>query len=214
MKNYTIGYVDHDQAVHQRQLGPSIAALRGQFDVLSTNSDKCPATNYNTMLGLCTTPYLILTHQDVTFSPDLLECIDRTIAAVPDFGALGMVGVDKQHQYHWSTPQRIATLDTADCCFLVLRKDLGARFDDVTFDELHQYVEDYCGQVNRIYGKLCHTILIQAAQLSASMQYPGDVGYGFLRHHGFTWNQRGSCWGKWPEYRRRLEAKWPGLKTT
>ena len=208
MKRYTIGFIDHDPAVHQRHLGPSLAGLQGQFDILSTTSAKCPAANYNDMIARCATPYLILTHQDVAFSPDLLECIDRTMSVVFDWGALGMVGVDSKRNYLWSRPDCIAQVDTLDCCFIVIRKDLGVLFDASTFDELHQYVEDYCAQLSRQHGKRCYTILTEGHQIT---QPPWP---SYLFHYGATYEVLGSCWGLWNEYHNRLLSKWPGIQTT
>ena len=214
MKNYTIGYINHDALVHSRYLGPSLAALQGQFDILSTTSLKCPASNYNDMIDRCTTPYLILTHQDVSFPPDLLACVDNTIAQVPEFGALGMVGVDDIGQYRSSNLSHITRLLTMDCCFIVLRKDLEVRFDDKIFDGLHQYVEDYCGQL--AYGKKrqCYTILARNGHtITPEHTHPGPA-QGYWYHHGYTYSRRGGCWGNWPEYHRLLLTKWPNIRTT
>lgn len=215
MKQFTIGYIDHSAEAHGLYLGPSLEKLEGEFDLDHTDSAQCPAKNYNVMIDRCKTPYLILTHQDVSFSPDLLACINKTIAQRPNFGALGMVGVDGQHAYLWSRPERIASLDTLDCCFIVLRPALKFKFDDVLFDDLHQYVEDYCGQVGRGAGLGVYTILTYAAGL-----YPGEtnskklVGDSFLAHHGYTFTKRGACWGTWREYNRRLQEKWHGIQVT
>lgn len=202
MTKYTIGYIDHDSNVHTKYLGPSLKALDGEFYVISTTSEKCPASNYNNMLSRCTTPYLILLHQDVTMPSDLLSCIDKTIKQVPDFGALGLVGVDKKKKYFCSSINHIYEVDTLDCCFIMVRKDLGVRFDDVTFDGLHQYVEDYCGQLTRSYNKHIYTI-----------QSDGGEGRPFC-HFGVTYSVRRGCWGNWIKYNRILKNKWPGIKTT
>ena len=36
----------------------------------------------------------------------------------------------------------------------------------------------------------------------------------FLNHHSCTVSTRGFCWGRYPEFRQKLEQKWPGIKTT
>jgi hypothetical protein len=198
-KKFTLGYIAHDPVVHTKYLGPSLLKLHGEYDELLTNSLRCSAVNYNWMLDQCKTDYLILTHQDVSFPADLLERIEATITRVPDFGALGLVGVDHDRQYYQVSPTRVNRVETLDCCFIVIRKDLDLRFDADTFDEYHQYVEDYCGQVTRRLGRSIYTILADPATFV---------------HHGATYSQRGSCWGRWSEYHRHLQTKWPGLKTT
>lgn len=218
MNRYTIGYIDYKSEIFERQLGPSIQNLVGGFDVLNTSCEKAPAFNYNDMIDQCETPYLILTHQDVSFSPDLLSCIDKTIEHVPDFGALGMVGARTGAPgLRWSDVGGIKELDTADCCFIIVRKDLGIKFNSTVFDDFHMYVEDYCAQVSRVLGKKCYTILIKSEQLDAYMHYSDLVnkfGKEFLIHHGYTNRVAGVMWGKYREYQRKFWSMWPGLQTT
>ena len=209
MKLYTFGYIAHDSKVHEKYLGPCLKSLEGEFDVLKTSSAKCPASNYNDLIDMCQTPYLILTHQDVSFPPNLLRRISHTIIRVPNFGALGMVGVNPKRQYFWSSPNKIFKIETLDSCFLVIQKNLGIRFDDIVFDEFHQYVEDYCAQLTRKHNLPCYTILVKAMEANPSI----SLG-SCMQHHSNTMNKLGACWGKWQEYNRRLMAKWPGIKTT
>ena len=213
MKKFTIGYIEHNQEVFDRLLGPSIKNLRGEFDVVSVSDEKFPAENYNILVSMAKTPYIILTHQDVSFSSDLLERIDLTITSLKnDFGALGMVGVDKNHQYHWSNSNIISELDTADCCFLVIRTDNDIKFDEDIFNEYHLYVEDYCAQLSRSKNQRIYTIGTNSKESNPNAIY--QLGNTFLNHHSCTVSNRGYCWGRYWEYRNKLEAKWPGIKTT
>ena len=210
---YTIGYIEHNQEVFDRLLGPSIKNLKGEFDVVSVSDEKFPAENYNKLVSMAKTPYIILTHQDVSFSSDLLERIDLTMAALKDnFGALGMVGVDKNREYRWSNTDRIYELDTADCCFLVIRTDNDIKFDELNFDEYHLYVEDYCAQLSRSKNQKVYTICTNSKESNSNDIY--KLGNTFLDHHSATCSTRGYCWGRYWEYRNKLEAIWPGIKTT
>ena len=210
---YTIGYIEHNQEVFDRLLGPSIKNLKGEFDVISVSDEKFPAENYNKLVSMAKTPYIILTHQDVSFSSDLLERIDLTMAALKDnFGALGMVGVDKNHQYHWSNSDRIYELDTADCCFLVIRTDNDIKFDEDIFNEYHLYVEDYCAQLSRLKNQKIYTIGTNSKESDPNDIY--QLGNAFLNHHSCTVSSRGFCWGRYHEFRQKLENKWPLIKTT
>jgi hypothetical protein len=211
---YTIGYIDHNKEVFNRLLGPSIKSLKGEFSVISVESDKFPAENYNRLVSMAKTPYIILTHQDVTFSSDLLERIDLTIDALDgEFGALGMVGVDKLGNYHWSELDRIYELDTADCCFLVIRTDNDIKFDTEKFGDYHLYVEDYCAQLNRIKKKSIYTISTISRESDPNFFLTESEGT-FLNHHSCTVSTRGFCWGRYPEFRKKLNEKWPNIKTT
>jgi len=210
---YTIGYINHNQEVFDRLLGPSIKNLKGEFDVISVSDEKFPAENYNKLVSMAKTPYIILTHQDVTFSPDLLDRINLTMDALShDFGALGMVGVDRNRNYHWSNPDSIYELDTADCCFLVIRTDNDIKFNELDFDEYHLYVEDYCAQLSRSKNQKIYTIGTNSKESNSNDIY--KLGTTFLDHHSATCSTRGYCWGRYWEYRNKLEVKWPGIKTT
>jgi hypothetical protein len=213
-KKFTIGYIRHNDEVFARLLGPSIKNLRGDFDVVSVSDEKFPAENYNKLVSMAKTPYIILTHQDVTFSSDLLERINITIECVNDsFGALGMVGVDTHRNYHWSRPDIVQELDTADCCFLVIKTDSKIKFDESMFDEYHLYVEDYCAQMRRVENQSIYTISTFSVEANPNYIYQRGEGT-FLNHHSNTCAHRGACWGRYNEYRNKLENKWPGIKTT
>lgn len=206
---YTIGYIEHDNKVHTKYLGPSLASLKEDFAILTTSDEKFPAENYNTMLDKCETEFLILTHQDVSFPPSLLEQIDKTMEYVPDWGVLGMVGVDRNHVYRWSDTSNLYEVDTLDCCFMIIRKDSPVRFDTENFGEYHLYVEDFCAQMNRVHGKRNYTIAIKS-----SGKFDGYTDFKQLRHHSATVSKRGYCWGRYIEFRQKLEQKWPRIKTT
>lgn len=213
LKKFTIGWISHDKEVHSRLLGPSLSALLGEFDTIQTTDSLMPAQNYNTIIRESETPYVCLTHQDATFSPDLLSCLEKTIESLDDsWGALGMVGVTDLGEYKWSKKDSIFQVDTLDCCFLVIKRDSGVFFDEETFNDYHLYVEDYCAQL-KSQGKSAFTILTDACESPFNATYSRESG-SYLRHHSATVAKRGYCWGKYREYREKLEKKWPGIKTT
>ena len=47
---FTIGYIDHNDDVYNKYLGPSLLNLSGDFDVIKTSSLESPAVNYNHIL--------------------------------------------------------------------------------------------------------------------------------------------------------------------
>lgn len=213
-KKYTIGYIRHNPLINEFHIGHSINNLIGDFNVITTDDTLFPAENYNKMLSECKTDYLILSHEDVTFPSYLLEKIEMTITHVPDFGCLGMVGVDKNKNYHWSSLDKIIELDTIDCCFIVINMSNlnGIKFDNEIFSEYHLYVEDFCAQMKRINGKKIYTIggvVATEKQILEEKEKFNSMG-----HHSVTVNQRGYCWGRYHEFRQILEQKWPNIKTT
>lgn len=214
MKKFTIGYIQHDLEVYQRYLEKSISNLDNTlFDVLTTSNINPPATNYNTMLNMCNTQYIILTHSDVSFPPNLLECIEKTIELVPDFGVLGMVGVDYNREYKWSNKNKLYEVDTLDCCFIVLNTNNNIKFDDINFNEYHLYVEDICAQSNRIHNKKNYTLLIDSGEILVT-KYVNEFIPTKLMHHSATLSRRGAEWGNYLAYKNILINKWGNIKTT
>jgi hypothetical protein len=204
-KKFTIGYISHNDDVFKKFLGKSISELPGDFDVIATSVENYPAHNYNDILEKAQTPYVILTHQDISFTPDLLLSIEKTIDELGgDFGALGLVGVNHSGEYKWSSSEKINEVETLDCCFIVVKRCTQARFDTEKFGEYHLYVEDFCAQLGRTHNEKIYTILTD---------HEGDKE-SHLSHHSVTWNERGPCWGRYNEFKEVLLHKWPNLKTT
>ena len=210
MKNITIGYRARFPDVFNKYLKPSIESLKGDFDVLLAQSssaadcsdftsNKYPAEQYNELIEKCQTPYIALVHEDITFSPDLISCLEATILEVPDFGAIGLVGVDSSNIYRWSDKKTIYEVDTLDSCFIMVKTDSNFRFNHTLFDEFHLYVEDYCGQV-RQKGLGVFTIRL--------------FDESFIDHCSSTWNKLGAGWGNHAKYREIFGRLYPNLKTT
>ena len=106
--NFSIGYIRHNPEVFAQCLGLSLAELEPPFEVLSTSNKESPARNYNQMIKECKSNYLILTHEDVSFSSDLLDNILVTIALLPEnWGVLGMVGRTRSGLWQWSQAHQI-----------------------------------------------------------------------------------------------------------
>jgi hypothetical protein len=203
---YTIGYIDHNKEVFENFLGKSLNNLEGNFKILKTSDVNCPSKNYNEMLFKCNTQYLILTHQDIEFSKNLLFNIDKTIEKLNNnFGALCLVGVDEKNNYLWANTDEIYSVQTSDCCFLVIDTKNDIKFDEILFDDFHLYVEDYCAQL-LLQNKKTYTILT-----SSNINYNEN---SYILHHSATLSKKGACWGKYKEYKRIFNTKWPGVKTT
>lgn len=210
--SFSIGYINHDTDVFERFLGPSLNELNGDFEVVFTSDEKLPASNYNEIIDNSAYDFIILTHQDVSFSSDLLERISSTINSVGDWSALAMVGASYDGVCRWSNQNQSFELSSADCCFIVINKGHGIRFDESTFDDFHLYVEDYCGQAKKKTGFPVRTIFTNSRESSPDRRDESLNTY--LNHHSVTVNKRGTAWGKYWEYRKKLEDKWPGIKTS
>ena len=99
----------------------------------------------------------------------------------------------------------------AICCFW-LRTDNDIKFDEDIFNEYHLYVEDYCAQLSRLKNQKIYTIGTNSKESDPNDIY--QLGNAFLNHHSCTVSSRGFCWGRYHEFRQKLENKWPLIKTT
>lgn len=201
---FTIGYIEHNSNVFEKFLKPSLNGLEGDFEIIKTSDKNCPAENYNEILKKSKTQYVILTHQDISFSKDLLKKIEKTINENKNFGILGLVGVDDQNKYRWSNENESFKCQTLDCCFVVINKENNLYFDSKTFNNFHLYVEDFCLQTTKKTNKPPYTILISSNSKNES----------FLIHHSETMRKLGPRWGEYDLYRKKLIDKWGRVKTT
>jgi hypothetical protein len=64
---FTFAYVNHNSQVHNNLLKTSLDGLKGDFQVVFRDSNHPPASSRNR--------YVIFSHQDISFSGDLLEKI-------------------------------------------------------------------------------------------------------------------------------------------
>lgn len=186
------------QEAFEKYLKPSMDAIRGNYATVSVVNVR-PADAYNEMIRLCHTPYLILMHEDVVFTPELLDSISQTIQLHPDFGVLGLVGPDSTGANKWADENESYEVETFDSCLIVIKKESAIRFNEAVFDDFHLYVEDYCAQ-GRAAGAPNYTIKL----------LPGTK----IDHASATWHELGPCWGEYPKYREIFGRMWPGVKTT
>jgi len=200
----TIAYISHNEEVFKKYLKPSLGNLKGEFDILSISNDSMPAEKYNKMLELSKNKYVLFLHEDTTFSPDFIDKINKVISTKSNFGAIGAVG-NYENNIQWSKQDSIIEVKTLDCCCILVNKEHKIKFDDKTFDEFHLYVDDYCMQVAS-RGLKCYTIPINASEAEKDDEYKSEGSY--FKHHSYTVNKLGYCWGKYWEYKSKMDEKW------
>lgn len=215
---FTIGYINHNHDVFERHLNKSIKNLKGKFDIISTSSEDCPAKNYNKIIENSPNDWIILTHQDISFSEDLIEKIELTMKTLDEkkykYSALGLVGIDiNTDDYRFSNLEEIYELETCDCCFIVINKNNPVRFDSDLFDDFHLYVEDYCVSVKQ-FGSIYTILGVLSNDFDQNIRNLTDTD-SFILHHSETVKLRGFAWGRYFEYKERLKSKWgKEIKTT
>lgn len=215
MDEITFGHIHHEPFTYDNYYFPSFSEMlkynkdRYRVDqIVKFSIEKNPAANYNEIIDECRSKYLLLTHTDVTFGRDFLERIERTIDAVPDFGALGMVGVNSEMQYKWGKAGEPFKVETLDCNSILINLEHGLRFDEKIFDEFHLYCEDYACQLKE-KGLSCHTLMVNCNEMSPLLTFDKITEKeNFFNHHSYTVSQRGYCWGRYGEFKKKLCDKW------
>lgn len=169
-------------------------------------STTSPAKVYNDYIRKSKSKYIGFIHSDVS-TQGLTDAIKRTIKAHPDFGALGAVGA--KHGIIWGRQGVMPEVVTVDSCLIVINREHGLWFDEVTFPEYHLFCEDYCMQC-RSHGYRNYLIDIHAFEFEGKF----STSASFFSHHSVTWNRLGSNWGEYDKYKKLLKYKWPNVETT
>jgi len=195
-----IGFATIDNGVYDDLLG------KCGLDVTVYKAIHSPAWIYNDHIRHCGNKYICFIHSD-TRVQGLLEAIERTIHAHPDFGALGAVG--SNNGTIWGRHGAIWEVVTVDSCCIVINAEHGLMFDKKTFHEYHLYVEDYCMQTREL-GLHNYTLDLNAYENRDRLV----VKEPYFVHHSHTLHQLGCSWGLYPKFRKLLSEKWPNVETT
>jgi len=203
-KDFTISWISNNTEDFNKYLGPSLQRIKNRFDSYSIYNKNKSANSYNNLIKKCKTRWIVLCHEDVSFSEDLLDCIKETIDINPDFHFFGFVGSNKNVTIKCNT-KKSEDITTCDSCFIVidLEKDVPA-FDESTFDDFHLHVEDLCMQL----GGRGKTILCNYLEKNDYELLDQNKCKKWIYHGSSTYSKLGSSWGKYDEYKNRLNKKW------
>jgi len=209
----TVGVLNHDNNVYEKYIAKSLSKLKGDFDLIIEKNKK-PAHAYNEIINRSINKYIILLHADVTFSDDLIDVINQSIRKYPNFGAFCSVGVTK----NLFNKVKIVTSEvnnqhevlTSDSCCVVINKEHNIKFDAITFEEYHMYVEDYCTQIRMHLKQKIYTLPLNWIWVNDYEQNKFDIinEIRWFIHHGNTFAIKGVKWGKWKYYKTKLDSKW------
>jgi hypothetical protein len=209
VSKYTIAYINHKPEDFSKFLGPSLEKLEGDYSIIKLSDSIKPAINYNQVLASCESPYVIFTHEDISFSSDLLHNIDRTIEQVPNFGVLAAVGANNTGSQVSSKSDQIFEIQTSDASFFIVNSENKLLFDHRTFPDFHLYTEDYCVRLITLLGRKTYTFLHDVNHNGFT-----STNGTFLSHWGSTCREIGFCWGSYPYFRQVFNRLWPGFYTT
>jgi hypothetical protein len=190
----SMGTVVLKEKAFEAHLKPSLAGCNENdlVDVMVIDAEDGVglATIYNRLIDQAKGRFLIFAHPDVTFSPDLITNVRQQLS-MDHVGVVGATGPNDTGKVFWSgsikRPQKVSSLDG---CFFAIDREKGLRFDEKTFDEFHLYAEDLCFDA-RDKGLKVYVI-------------PAKEFY----HESETLKERGTCWGRYQEYKQRLIQKW------
>jgi hypothetical protein len=186
--------IRNNEEVFNKYINPCLNDLpKNGFELHIEDTKEKPAAAYNKALSKTTNQYIFFVHADVTFKPTLLQGLTDSIKAQPNFGAMGIYGALWQGQRRVIVKANTTThheVKTLDSCGILINRQHNLKFDDVTFDDFHFYVEDYCCQVIE-KGLKVYTFLEDR-----------------INHHSATMTIMGSNWGRCREYKNRLRKKW------
>jgi len=161
------------------------------LEVIRLEPTNSPAKLYNEILD-SESGLIGFIHSDVT-TCGLPEAIERTIEVYGFHGAMGVVGNGSR----WARKGKSFLAETCDSCFILVDADRPERFDEVTFDSFHLYVEDYCCQVGGV----------RIIDIDGYEQREPDR-CDFFTHWSHTLRQKGCNWGDYSKYKKRLNQKW------
>ena len=118
---FEIAYISYNSEAFREYLGPSLEKLIGDFDKTVIPNGSMPAKAFNKVLRESRCQYVIFTHEDIKFSPNMLERVEYTVKTIPDFGVLGLVGRDNGFNYQWANRQKSHVVSTLDCLIHLLK---------------------------------------------------------------------------------------------
>jgi len=204
INSFSVGWISHDPTSFELYLGPSLKKLEGEFNKIQVSDDLNPAANYNRIIEKCKTDWLILCHEDVAFSHDMIKIIDDSIIKNPGYRFFGSVGANVENKLVHPDQSNHFDVATVDCCFIVINlKELNNKFDQLTFDDFHLYVEDFCVQL----GERGKTIPCKWVGHNEYISM-NKKSKGWMYHHGKTYSLLGPSWGKYSIYKDKLNKKW------
>ena len=97
---FTYAYIEYKKEVFDKYLGPSLMKINDKVDIISEPNIK-PAAFFNKTIKQSKNDYIIFSHEDISFSEDLIECVKKSIKLNPEFGVLCIVGKNlKYNKYN------------------------------------------------------------------------------------------------------------------
>jgi hypothetical protein len=199
---FTYAYITYKKEVYDQHLGPCLDKIKDRVDIITKPNIKS-SKFHNEVINESPNRYIIFSHEDVTFSDDMIDQIEKTISQTPNFGVLCVVGKNEHNKNIGALASNQYNLKFCDPCFFVIDKENPLRFDEVTFDEFHFGVEDYCIGSQELHNRGTYSLLVNWGK---------EDGPSYFKHHSYTCRTVRYQWGNYNEYKKRLKQKWDHLE--
>lgn len=198
---FTYAYISYKKEVYDQYLRPCLEKIKDKVDII-TKSNTIPTKFCNEVINESKNDYIIFSHEDVTFSDDIIEAIEETINDNPNFGVLCVIGKDKTNTNKGALTSTYFNLEFCDPCFFVIDKRNKTRFDEIIFNDFHFGIEDYCLNVKQSENK---------EVVSIKIKWGSDNQVRSFRHHSYTCKTVRYQWGNYKHYKDALKKKWGNL---
>jgi len=207
--NFTFAYLSYKNEVYEMYLKPCLQKIENQVEII-TKKDMKSSTFFNLVQREAKNKFVIFSHEDITFSSDLLQQIEVSISRNPNFGVLCAVGKNKENKNIGSLVSSQRTLEFCDPCFFVINRDNNFLFDEVIFDDFHFTIEDYCVGIKQKMDKDTITLCLNWGKNNIDDQ--GVEIKSSIKHHSYTSRTTKYQWGNYSEYKKRFKNKWGVLQ--
>jgi|LakMenE18May11ns_1017448.scaffolds.fasta_scaffold9956883_6 hypothetical protein len=205
---FTFSYIEYKKDVFEKYLKPCLDNIIDNVDIISKPNIK-PSKFFNLVQKESPNKYIIFSHEDITFSHNLLEQIEKCISETPNFGVLCIVGKDEFNKNIGSLASTKYELKFCDPCFFVINKDNDFKFDEIIFDDFHFCVEDYCIGIKEKMNKGTYSLPLNWGK--SHLDSEGRILLNNIQHHSYTCRTVKYQWGNYIEYKKRLKKKWGHL---
>jgi hypothetical protein len=199
---FTYAYISYKKDVYEQYLEPCLMKIKDNIDIITKSNIK-PSKFNNLVIDESPNRYIIFSHEDVTFSNDILIQIEETIKQTPNFGVLCVVGKNSVNKNIGALLSNQYNLKFCDPCFFVIDKENPSRFDEIIFDDFHFVVEDYCVNSQELYSRGTYTILTNWGR---------EDKPPYFKHHSYTCRTVKYQWGNYPIYKNKFKEKWGYLE--
>jgi len=202
---FTFAYIEYKKDVFDTYLKPCLNKIIENVDVIKKSNIK-PSKFFNIVQEESPNRYIIFSHEDITFSENILQQIEKSINENGNFGVLCVVGKNDVNKNVGALVSTKYELKFCDPCFFVIDRDNNFKFDEVTFDDFHFCVEDYCVGINEKLKKMTYSLPLNWGKVHIGIDKKPILNS--IQHHSYTSKNIKYQWGNYVEYKKRFKQKW------